>query len=146
MIPLHEKTRNYEALSRTYKDISNMYDKIISVKNSGKRILGRYYKGKLLCAPDAWSDRQLKLLICFEQWPSSARTTSMKSRAASLFTKVICNALSSRGNVCAADENRNDGCECRGDLSPRISWSYFAAVGTAINKSCITQQSIQTAK
>lgn len=44
MLPLHEKARNFEALSRIHKSISSTYDKIIAVQKSGKRILGRYYR------------------------------------------------------------------------------------------------------
>lgn len=44
MIPIHERKRNFEALSKIYKTISATYDKVLQVKRSGKRILGRYYR------------------------------------------------------------------------------------------------------
>ncbi|RWS10848.1 Dedicator of cytokinesis protein 9-like protein, partial [Dinothrombium tinctorium] len=44
MIPLHEKTKNYEVLSRIHKSIAESYDKVIMVKKSGRRLLGKYYR------------------------------------------------------------------------------------------------------
>lgn len=44
MIPIHERQRNFEALAKIYKTVSVTYDKILQVKRTGKRILGRYYR------------------------------------------------------------------------------------------------------
>lgn len=44
MTPIHERQRNFEALAKIYKTVSATYDKILQVKRSGKRILGRYYR------------------------------------------------------------------------------------------------------
>ena len=44
MIPIQERKRNFEALSKIYKTVSATYDKVLQVKRSGKRILGRYYR------------------------------------------------------------------------------------------------------
>ncbi|RWS30486.1 dedicator of cytokinesis protein 9-like protein [Leptotrombidium deliense] len=44
MIPLHEKSKNYETLSRIHKNIAESYDKVIMAKKSGKRLLGHYYR------------------------------------------------------------------------------------------------------
>ena len=44
MTPIHERHRNFEALAKIYKTVSATYDKILQVKRTGKRILGRYYR------------------------------------------------------------------------------------------------------
>lgn len=44
MIPIQERHRDFDALAQIYKTVSANYEKILQVRRSGKRILGRYYR------------------------------------------------------------------------------------------------------
>ncbi|KAL9930008.1 dedicator of cytokinesis protein Ziz isoform 2-T3 [Glossina fuscipes fuscipes] len=44
ILPLLEKTRNYNDLQESYEHLAKAYGKIIEVNRSGKRLLGRFYR------------------------------------------------------------------------------------------------------
>lgn len=44
IVPIYERRRNYEALSKCYKTLHLAYNKILEVNRTGKRLLGKYYR------------------------------------------------------------------------------------------------------
>lgn len=44
IVPIYERRRNYEALSKCYKTLHLAYNKILDVNRTGKRLLGKYYR------------------------------------------------------------------------------------------------------
>ncbi|XP_046338287.2 dedicator of cytokinesis protein 9-like isoform X11 [Haliotis rufescens] len=44
IIPIYEKTRNFQKLQASYDRLSGAYHKVIEVMYSGKRLLGKYYR------------------------------------------------------------------------------------------------------
>lgn len=44
VIPMYERKRNYEALSKCYKTLHTAYNKILEVNRTGRRLLGTYYR------------------------------------------------------------------------------------------------------
>lgn len=44
ILPIHEKMRNFEALTRCYQHLTEAYTKVLELKNTGKRLLGRFYR------------------------------------------------------------------------------------------------------
>ncbi|KAJ0181700.1 hypothetical protein K1T71_002422 [Dendrolimus kikuchii] len=44
IIPIYEKRKDYQALLTCYQHLTKAYAKVIEVTNSGKRLLGRFYR------------------------------------------------------------------------------------------------------
>ncbi|XP_046801716.1 dedicator of cytokinesis protein 9 isoform X4 [Lucilia cuprina] len=44
ILPIYERTRNYNDLQESYEHLAKAYSKIIEVNRSGKRMLGRFYR------------------------------------------------------------------------------------------------------
>lgn len=44
ILPIHEKMRNFEALTRCYRRLQEAYSKVLELQNTGKRLLGRFYR------------------------------------------------------------------------------------------------------
>ncbi|XP_045515392.1 dedicator of cytokinesis protein 9 [Pieris brassicae] len=44
IIPIYERRKDYQALLTSYQHLTKAYAKVIEVTNSGKRLLGRYYR------------------------------------------------------------------------------------------------------
>lgn len=57
VIPVYEQRKDYHALADCYRTVSNAYDAAVSARQSGRRMLGRYYRVTLfgqvmLCTND----------------------------------------------------------------------------------------------
>lgn len=44
VIPIYERRKDYQALLTCYQHLTKAYAKVIEVTNSGKRLLGRFYR------------------------------------------------------------------------------------------------------
>lgn len=44
IIPIYERRKDYQALLACYQHLTKAYAKVIEVTNSGKRLLGRFYR------------------------------------------------------------------------------------------------------
>lgn len=44
VIPIYERRKDYQALLSCYQHLTKAYAKVIEVTNSGKRLLGRFYR------------------------------------------------------------------------------------------------------
>jgi len=44
IVPMYEKSRNYEALANCYSHLAQACNKIVEVTRTGKRLLGRFYR------------------------------------------------------------------------------------------------------
>lgn len=44
IIPIYEKRKDYHALADCYRTVSHAYDAAVSARQSGRRMLGRYYR------------------------------------------------------------------------------------------------------
>lgn len=62
VIPVYEQRKDYHALADCYRTVSNAYDAAVSARQSGRRMLGRYYRVTLfgqvmLCTNDFHGQR-----------------------------------------------------------------------------------------
>lgn len=44
ILPFYEKQRNFESLTRCYRHLDTAYTKVLDIRNTGRRLLGRYYR------------------------------------------------------------------------------------------------------
>lgn len=55
IIPIYEKRRDYQSLSHCYQILTQAYNEIVQVQQSGKRLLGRFYRVALFGQVKTWN-------------------------------------------------------------------------------------------